>query len=37
MAKSTIKEKEPVTKKEEARKKGKRKHAAMMVEKKGNK
>lgn len=35
--KSTIKEKEPVTKKELARKRGKRKKAAMMVMEKGNK
>jgi hypothetical protein len=35
MAKSTMKDKEAVTKKELARKKGKRKKAASMAEKKG--
>lgn len=36
MAKSTIKDKEPVTKKELARKRGKRKASAKKVAEKGN-
>jgi hypothetical protein len=36
MARSTIKEKEPITKKELSRKRGKRKKSAKIVEKKGN-